>query len=156
MGWKRPLDTVGADREADTVKMEDANMTGISKDNGFISFKIIFVLLLLFIIIHIGVKVIPMYIDSEAMKDEMVTKARYAQTIKDEEIATGLAKRAKELGLPLGADDFKLMRNEDTHRMKIGTAWDVTIFFFYDLYPPFTTRTFHFRPIVEEDYTRKF
>jgi hypothetical protein len=90
------------------------------------------------------------------MKDEMVTKARFAQTIKDEEIVTDLVKKAKTIGLPLKPDDFKLMRNEDTHRMKIGTAWDVTIFFFYDLYPPYTTRTFHFRPIVEEDYTRKF
>ncbi len=131
-------------------------MPGISKDNGFISFKAIFVLLLLFIVIHIGAKVIPMYVDAEAMKDEMVTKARFAQTIKDEEIVTELVKKAKTIGLPLKPDDFKLMRNEDTHRMKIGTAWDVTIFFFYDLYPPYTTRTFHFRPIVEEDYTRKF
>ena len=49
-------------------------MSGISKDSGFISFKVIFVLLLLFIVIHIGVKVIPMYIDAEAMKDEMVSQ----------------------------------------------------------------------------------
>jgi len=131
-------------------------MSRISKDSGSISFKVIFVLLLLFIVIHIGVKVIPIYITAESMKDEMVTKARFAQTVKDEEIVTGLAKKAKELGLPLEAEDFKLLRDEDRHRMKIGTAWDVTIYFFYDLYPPYTTRTFHFRPIVEEDYTRKF
>jgi hypothetical protein len=147
---------VGADREADTIKKEDANMSRISKDSGSISFKVIFVLLLLFIVIHIGVKVIPIYITAESMKDDMVTKARFAQTVKDEEIVTGLAKKAKELGLPLEAEDFRLLRDEDRHRMKIGTAWDVTIYFFYDLYPPYTTRTFHFRPIVEEDYTRKF
>jgi hypothetical protein len=115
-----------------------------------------FVLLLLFIVIHIGVKVTPMYIDAEAMKDEMSAKARFAQTIKDEEILRDLVKRAKELGLPLGPEDFKLLRNDESRRMKISTAWDVTIFFFYDLYPPYTTRTFHFKPIVEEDYTRKF
>lgn len=131
-------------------------MSRISKDSGSVSFKVIFVLLLLFIVIHIGVKVIPIYITAESMKDEMVTKARFAQTVKDEEIVTGLAKKAKELGLPLEAEDFRLLRDEDRHRMKIGTAWDVTIYFFYDLYPPYTTRTFHFRPIVEEDYTRKF
>lgn len=131
-------------------------MSRISKDSGSISFKVIFVLLLLFIVIHIGVKVIPIYITAESMKDDMVTKARFAQTVKDEEIVTGLAKKAKELGLPLEAEDFRLLRDEDRHRMKIGTAWDVTIYFFYDLYPPYTTRTFHFRPIVEEDYTRKF
>jgi len=131
-------------------------MSAISKDSGFISFKVMFVLLLLFIVIHIGVKVTPMYIDAEAMKDEMSAKARFAQTIKDEEILRDLVKRAKELGLPLGPEDFKLLRNDESRRMKISTAWDVTIFFFYDLYPPYTTRTFHFKPIVEEDYTRKF
>jgi hypothetical protein len=136
--------------------MEDANMSVISKDSGFISLKILFVLLLLFIVIHIGVKVAPMYIDAEAMKDEMSGKARFAQTVKDEEIARDLVKKAKELGLPLGAEDFKLLRDEETHRMKIGAAWDVELHFFFDIYPPYTTRTFHFAPVVEEDYTRKF
>ena len=131
-------------------------MPGISKDNGFISFKVMFVLLLLFIAIHIGAKVIPIYIDAEAMKDEMSAKARFAQTIKDEEILIDLVKKAKELRLPLGPEDFKLMRDDASRRMKISTAWDVTIYFFYDLYPPYTTRTFQFRPIVEEDYARKF
>jgi hypothetical protein len=131
-------------------------MSLISKDSGFISFKVMFVLLLLFIAIHIGVKVIPIYIDAEAMKDEMSAKARFAQTIKDEEILIDLVKRAKELRLPLGPDDFKLLRDDASRRMKISTAWDVTIYFFYDLYPPYTTRTFHFTPIVEEDYARKF
>jgi hypothetical protein len=147
---------MGADREADTVKKEDTNMSRISKDYGFISFKVMFVLLMLFAVIHIGVKVTPMYIDAEAMKDEMSTKARFAQTVKDEEIVIDLVKKAKELSLPLGPDDFKLMRNEDTHRMKIGTAWDVTLHFLFDIYPLYTTRTFHFAPTVEEDYTRKF
>jgi hypothetical protein len=131
-------------------------MSVLSKDDGMISFKVMFILLLLFIVIHIGVKVIPLYIDSEAMKDEMVGQARFAQTRKDEEIVTALVKKAKEIGLPLGADNFKLLREDDRHRMKIGTAWDVEIHFFFDIYPPFTTRTFHFAPIVQEDYARKF
>jgi hypothetical protein len=150
------LDPVGADREADTVKMEDTNMSVISKDSGFISFKVMFVLLLLFIVIHIGLKVIPMYIDAEAMKDEMSAKAGFAQTMKDEEILRDLVKRAKELSLPLGPDDFKLLRDDESRRMKISTAWDVEIHFFYDIYPPFTDRTFHFRPIVEQAYVRRF
>ncbi len=86
----------------------------------------------------------------------MVGKARFAQTLTDLDITTALAKRAKEIGLPLGPDDFKLLRDEDTHRMKIGTAWDVEVHFFFDIYPPYTVKTYHFEPIVEEDYTRKF
>jgi hypothetical protein len=131
-------------------------MAIISKDSGMISFKVLFVLLLLFIVFHIGAKVIPIYINAEALKDEMSAKARFAQTIKDEEILRDLVKKAKALNLPLGPEDFKLLRNDDTRRMKITTAWDVEIHFFFDIYPPYAVRTFHFTPIVEEDYVRKF
>jgi hypothetical protein len=131
-------------------------LSDLSKDSGMISFKVVFILLLLFVVIHIGVKVAPMYIDAEAMKDEMSGKARFAQTVKDEEIRSDLAKKAKELGLPLGPEDFKLVRDDDTHRMKISTAWDVELHFFFDVYPPYTVRTFHFAPVIEEDYARKF
>ena len=131
-------------------------MSILSNDDGMISFKVMFILLLLFIVIHIGVKVAPIYIDAETMKDEMSGKARFAQTIKDEEIQNDLAKKAKELRLPLGPDNFKLVRNEDTHRMKISTAWNVELHFLFDIYPPYTVKTFHFAPVVEEDYTRRF
>jgi hypothetical protein len=131
-------------------------MAIISKDSGMISIKVMLVLLLFFIVIHIGAKVIPIYIDSEAMKDEMSSKARFAQTIKDEEILRDLVKKAKELNLPLGPEDFKLLRDDDSRRMKISTAWDVELHFFFDVYPPLTVRTFHFTPIIEEDYARKF
>jgi hypothetical protein len=147
---------VGTDRDADTIKTEGTTMSTLSKDSGLVSFKLLFIFLVLFVVIHIGVKLVPLYIDSETMKDEMVTKARFAQTLTDLDITTSLAKRAKEIGLPLGPDDFKLLRDEDTHRMKIGTAWDVEVHFFFDIYPPYTVKTYHFKPIVEEDYTRKF
>lgn len=131
-------------------------MSTLSKDGGMVSFKVLFILLVLFAVIHIGVKVVPMYIDSEGIKDEMVGKARFAQTLTDVEIRADLTKRAKEIGLPLGPDDFKLLRNDDTRRMKISAAWDVELHFFFDIYPPYTVKTFHFEPIIEEDYTRKF
>jgi hypothetical protein len=156
MGWRWPLAKVGTDRDADTIKTEGTTVSTLSKDSGMVSFKVLFIFLVLFVVIHIGVRLVPLYIDSEAMKDEMVTKARFAQTSTDADITTGLAKRAKEIGLPLGPDDFKLLRDETTHRMKIGTAWDVKVHFFFDIYPPYTVKTYHFEPIVEEDYTRKF
>lgn len=121
-----------------------------------VSFKVLFMLLVLFVVIHIGVKLVPMYIDSEGIKDEMVTKARFAQAFTDADITAALAKRAKEIGLPLGPDDFKLLRDEDARHMKISTAWDVEVHFFFDVYPPYTVKTYHFEPIVQEDYSRKF
>jgi hypothetical protein len=156
MGWRWPLGKVGTDRDADTIKTEGSTMSTLSKDSGMVSFKVLFIFLVLFVIIHIGVKLVPLYIDLEAMKDEMVGKARFAQVLTDVDITTGLAKRAKEIGLPLVSDDFKLLRDETTHRMKIGTAWDVEVHFFFDIYPPYTVKRYHFEPIVEEDYTRKF
>ncbi|MCK9419606.1 MAG: hypothetical protein M0R70_09535 [Nitrospirae bacterium] len=131
-------------------------MPNPARDSGMVSFKVLFILLILFIIIHIGVKVTPLYIDAEAMKDEMSAMARFAQTTKDEEILSDLVKKAKDLDLPLGPEDFKLLRDDASRRMKIGTAWDVELHFFFDIYPPYTARTFHFTPIVEEDYARKF
>ncbi len=131
-------------------------MSTLSKDSGMVSFKVLFMLLVLFVIIHIGVKLVPIYIDSEGIKDEMVTKARFAQTFTDADITAALAKRAKEIGLPLGPDDFKLLRDEDARHMKISTAWDVEVHFFFDIYPPYTVKTYHFEPIVQEDYSRKF
>ena len=131
-------------------------MSILSKNSGMISFKTLFILLLLFVVVHVGVKTAPMYIDAEGMKDEMVTKARFAQNFNDEEMQSALARKAREIGLPLGPDNFKLLRNETTRRMKISTAWDVDIHFFFDIYPPYTVKTYHFEPVIEEDYTRKF
>jgi hypothetical protein len=130
-------------------------MSILSKNSGMISFKVMFILLLLFIVIHIGVKLAPMYIDAEAMKDEMSAKARFAQTTKDEEILRDLAYKAKELGLPLGLDDFKLLRDDTSQRMKISTAWNVELHFFFDIYPLYTVKTYHFAPVIEESYARK-
>ena len=131
-------------------------MASLSTERGMVSFKVLFWLLVLFIVVHIAIKLVPMYIDSERMKDEMSVKAELAQTLTDNEILTDLVKKAKELDLPLGQEDIVLTRNEDTHMMKISAKWDVTVHFFFDVYPPYTTRTYHFEPIIEADYSRKF
>jgi hypothetical protein len=125
-------------------------------ERGAINFKVLFWLLLLFIVLHISIKLVPMYIDTERMKDEMAVKARFAQTLKDDDIITDLATKAKELDLPLGREDFVLMRDDDNHHMKITTKWNVTVHFFFDIYPPYTTRVYHFEPVIQENYSRQF
>jgi hypothetical protein len=147
---------VGADRIADTINKEGPKVQSLSKENGVSRIKVLFVLLILFSVVHVGVKLSLMYIDAEGMKDEMVTKARFAQAFSDARIVYDLAKKAKGLDLPLGPESFKLLRNEDTKRMRISTAWDVELHFFFDVYPPYTVKTFHFAPVIEEDYSRKF
>ncbi len=131
-------------------------MSSLSKDSGMVSFKVMFILLFLFSILHVGLKVAPMYMEAEEMKDEMKASARFSQNMKDEEVLFDLVKKANKIGLPLGLEDFKLLRNDDARRMKISTAWDVELHFFFDIYPPYTVRTFHFAPVIEEDYARKF
>jgi len=131
-------------------------MSKLFTERGAINFKVLFWLLLLFIVLHISIKLVPMYIDTERMKDEMAVKARFAQTLKDDDIITDLATKAREIDLPLGREDFVLMRDEDNHHMKITTKWDVTVHFFFDIYPPYTTRVYHFAPVIQENYSRQF
>ncbi|HEX9019698.1 MAG TPA: hypothetical protein VF903_00395 [Nitrospirota bacterium] len=124
----------------------------LRREKGAISLKAIVIILLLFAVIHIGVKLVPMYLDSERLKDEMAVKAELAQTLKDEEILSDLVKKAKELDLPLGPESFVIIRDEGNRRMKISTKWDVEVNFFWGAY----IRTFHFEPAIAADYARHF
>ncbi len=128
-------------------------MTMLKKEKGGISLKTIIILALLAAVIHISIKLVPMYMDAGRMEDEMSVKARLAQVLKDEEILSDLAKKAKELDLPLDRDDFTLVRDDANRKMTIGTKWDVTVHFFFDVYPPYTTRVYHFQPMIKEDYS---
>ena len=129
-------------------------MSKLITERGAISFKVLSWLLIFVIVVHIGIKLVPMYINTERMKDEMAVKARFAQMLKDNEISSDLAKKAKELDLPLGQEDFVLMRDDENRHMKVTAKWDVTVHFFFDVYPPYTTKVYHFQPVVEENYSR--
>lgn len=117
-------------------------------EKGASKFKVYIFLIFLFLVIHVGIKVVPMYMDFERMKDEMSMKAGLAQFLKDEEIRDDLVRKAKDLDLPLTAESFVLKRDEERRRMKIGTAWDVEVNFLWGAY----IRTFHFEPAVDENF----
>lgn len=121
-----------------------------SNEAGASTIKVWFWLIVLFLVIHVGYKLVPMYMDYERLQDEMGIKASVAQVLKDEEILAELVKKAKELELPLTAESFVLNRNEDRHTMKISTAWDVEVHFLFGAY----VRSFHFAPVAEENYDR--
>jgi hypothetical protein len=111
--------------------------------------KVWLTFLVLFLAIHVGIKVVPMYMDYERMLDTMTVKAGVAQVLKDEEILRDLVSKARELDLPLTADSFILERNEERRKMAIRTkhGWDVEVTFLWGAY----TRDFHFEPSVEEN-----
>ena len=117
-------------------------------EKGASKFKVYLFFLFLFLVIHVGVKVVRRYMDYEEMKDEMTTKAGLAQVLKDDQILLDLVKKAKELDLPLTAESFVLQRDEDRRRMKISTRWDVEVNFLWGAY----IRTFHFEPVVNENF----
>jgi hypothetical protein len=139
---------MGADRLSDQIAEEDEKMQFFLNEQGASKFKVYLFFLFLFLVIHIGFKVVPMYMHYEEMKDEMRTKAGLAQVLKDDQILLDLVRKAKELDLPLTAESFVLQRDEDGRRMKISTRWDVEVNFLWGAY----IRTFHFEPVVNENF----
>ena len=139
---------MGADRFSDQIAGGVEKMPIFLNEKGASKFKVYLFFLFLFLVIHVGVKVVPMYMDYEEMKDEMTTKAGLAQVLKDDQILLDLVKKAKELDLPLTAESFVLQRDEDRRRMKISTRWDVEVNFLWGAY----IRTFHFEPVVNEGF----
>jgi len=125
-------------------------MAILRSEKGLSTIKVWIWLLLLSLVVYVGFKLLPMYIDFERMKDEMSIKASLAQVLKDDEIRSALAAKAKELELPLDADDFILQRDDEHHHMTIKAVWDVEIHFPFDIY----VRNFHFEPIASEDTSR--
>jgi len=120
-------------------------------ETGAGSITILFWLVLLAVLIHVGYKLVPMYMDYERMKDEMSIKASVAQVLKDDEIRADLEKKAIDLDLPLNAQSFIIKRDLEQRRMTISTAWDVEVHFLFGFY----IRTFHFAPVADENFTRR-
>jgi len=102
----------------------------------------------LFLFLHVGLKIVPLYMDYSRMKDEMIVKAGVAQVLKDEEILRDLDNKAKDLGLPVRAENFVIQRDDDERKMKIATKWKVEVVFFWGAY----SRIFYFQPVVQERY----
>ena len=121
----------------------------LSNEQGASRFKVFFWVALLFLVVHVLLKVIPMYMDFYRLEDEMKMKAGAAgQVLKDDEILRDLEKKAKEGDLPLTQDSFIISRSEDGHITNIVTkgGWDVEVNFLFGAY----IREFHFEPTAVE------
>jgi hypothetical protein len=124
-------------------------MSILARENGMISFKAMFWLVLLFVVVHILIKVVPMWMDYTRMKDAMQGRANMGQVASsDGEIKRTLEKMAVELELPLTQDSFIIERDADTNkivRIRTNGGWDVEVHFLWGVY----IRTFHFEPVTE-------
>ncbi|OGW37604.1 MAG: hypothetical protein A2010_11315 [Nitrospirae bacterium GWD2_57_9] len=120
----------------------------LSNEQGASRFKVYFWVALLFLAVHVLLKLVPMYMDYFSLADEMKSKAGAGQVLKDEEILYELEKIAKEGELPLTRDSFIISRSEDGHITNIVTkgGWDVEVNFLFGAY----IREFHFEPTAVE------
>jgi hypothetical protein len=125
-------------------------MAILRNEKGLSTIKLWIWLVIIIVVVYAGIKLLPMYIDFERMKDEMSVKASLAQILKDDEIRSSLAFKAKELELPLEGDDFIIMRDDEHHHMTIKADWDIEVHFPFDIY----VRNFHFEAVASEDTTR--
>ncbi|HEX9137426.1 MAG TPA: hypothetical protein VF905_10880 [Nitrospirota bacterium] len=123
-------------------------MNILANQNGASRFKVYLWFLVLFLVVHVAVKLVPVYMDYYRMEDEMKAKASVSQVLKDEEILKDLDNKAKELDLPLTQDSFVIKRDTERRKMKISTkgGWNIEVTFLWGAY----IRTFHFEPVVEE------
>jgi hypothetical protein len=132
------------ERSEEQSMMLSGNQRGASRLKTFV------VLVLLGAAFHVGYKIVPVFMDSENMEDTMTTKAGLAQVLKDDEILKDLVNKAKDIGLPLKAENFVIERDTDRRTMTIKTAWDVEVHFFGGLY----VHDFHFAPVVQENFMK--
>ena len=124
-------------------------MSILAKEKGMISLKAMLWLVFLFVVVHVLIKVVPMWMDFTRMEDAMQGRANMAQVASsDEEIKKSLDKTAKELELPLTHDSFIIERDPNSNKVTgISTngGWDVEMHFLWGAY----IRTFHFEPVTK-------
>ncbi len=124
-------------------------MSILAREKGMISIKAMFWIALLFVVIHVLIKIVPMWMDYTRMQDAMQGRMNMAQvSSSDEEIKKSLEKSAVELELPLKQDSFIIQRNPESNRItgiRTNGGWDVEVHFLWGAY----IRTFHFEPVTD-------
>jgi len=124
-------------------------MSMLAKENGMISFKAMFWLVLLFVVVHVLLKIVPMWMDYSRMKDAMQGRVNMGQVASNDlEIKNTLQKMAADLELPLTQDSFVIERDSNSNKITsihTNDGWDVEVHFLWGVY----VRTFHFEPVTE-------
>ena len=122
------------------------------REKGASNLTIFLWLLVIFAGLHVGLKWAFVNFDFWRMEDELNTKATLGQVLKDEEIRGGLELKAKQFDLPLKAEHFIIVRNEERKTLSITTAWDTEVRYFWGLCGDPCIRTYHFEPKGEGSY----
>lgn len=127
----------------------------VNNERGASSIKVFLWLLVIFVVLHVGIKWTMVNMDFWRLEDEIKNKATMGQVLKDEEIKADLARKAKDLDLPLTADNFIVNRYEDRQLLSIKTAWEVEVRYFWGICGKDCIRTYLFEPHGEGSYAPK-
>ena len=125
----------------------------VNNESGASLLKVLIVLALLGLAVYNGILYLTIQLDYQRMKDAMTAKAAVAQVLKDHEIRNDLVAKAKELDLPLGNDNFIIIRDEDKRKMTIKTAWSVEVQYLWGICGDLCDQTYLFQPVAEETYS---
>lgn len=121
-------------------------MNLLIREKGASSLTIFIWLLLIFALLHVGLKWSFVNFDFWRMEDELKLKASLGQVMKDDEMKASLWEKAKEFGLPMTAEHFIILRDEDRKTLTITTAWDTEVRYFWGICGEQCIRTYHFEP----------
>lgn len=103
----------------------------------------LFALLVVALVVYYGVPLVRIYWDYYKLTDEMRVTARFAQSLKDEDIIRRLRAVVDELDLPAEAKRFTIQRTQVPPNVTIRSRYHVVI----EL--PFHRRSLTFNPKVE-------
>ncbi len=103
----------------------------------------LFALLVVAVVVYYGVPLVRTYWDYYKLKDEMRVTARFAQSLKDDDIIRRLRTVVDELDLPTEAKRIVIQRTQVPPNVTIRTRYRVVI----EL--PFHQRTLTLNPTVE-------
>ncbi|MDH4163443.1 MAG: hypothetical protein OEW15_12245 [Nitrospirota bacterium] len=126
-----------------------------SGERGASNLKVFLLLLVIFSVVHIGIKWLSVNMDFWRLEDDIKSKATMGQVLKDDEIKNDLAVKAKGYDLPLTAENFLILRHEDRQIMTITTAWEVEVRYFWGVCGERCVQTYHFEPKGEGSYAAK-
>lgn len=118
----------------------------VTRTQGRVSLGCLFSLLLLTVALYFGVNIGEVYWRYYRYQDAMGQEVRFASMRTDQAIQQRLASVADSLGLPEGARQVNVQRDERTRRIDIGAAYSERV----EL--PGFVRTFRLTPRVEGPY----
>lgn len=130
-------------------------MVSLAGQRGASNVKVFLWSLVIFAVLHVGIKWVMVQMDFWRLEDDIKSKATMGQVLKDYEIKAELENKAKDYGLPLTADNFVIVRNEQQQTMTISTAWEVEVRYFWGICGEYCVQTYRFEPKGESSSAAK-